>query len=66
MRAFDTFRIIVQYCFSPDPIKAASLTIEAAKGTLDFSEYCENVAKLKNESAISYLVRLPEVLNKRK
>ena len=59
VRALDTFKVIGTYCLAPNPMNAAQLASEAAKGMIKFSEYCDQLAKMENERAISYLARLP-------
>lgn len=59
VKALDTLKLIVKYCYAPDPFKVANLASSAVQGALDFSHYCDEIAKLNNESAMSYLVKLP-------
>ncbi|MCJ7778821.1 MAG: hypothetical protein MUP16_10970 [Sedimentisphaerales bacterium] len=60
VRSLDAFKIIVKYCCAPDPTKIAELASSAVSGVIDFSQYCDEIAKLNNKNAISYLAKLPE------
>lgn len=60
IRGADAFKLVVKYCCAPNPLKVAELASLAVQGTLDFSQYCDEIAKLNNENAISYLAKLPE------
>lgn len=59
VRALDTFKLGIKYWLAPNPMNAAQLASEAAKGVINFREYCDGLAQMENEAAISYLARLP-------
>jgi len=63
IKALDTFKLIVRYVVSPDPIQLAKLSGDMATGLLSYEEYRDSIVKIQNESAISYLADLPKYLN---
>ena len=65
VRALETFKLVVKYCCAPDPMKVAELASAAAGSAIDFSQYCDEIAKLNNENAISYLAKLPDQFARR-
>ena len=56
----DTFKLVVKYCYAPDPVKIAEAASAAVYGAIDFAQYCDEISKLHNKSAIAYLAMLPK------